>query len=331
LGIRIDCAESHNPPFDRWRQADFQGLAAFFGQVRRSGAGIRDRDGEFEAEDHQTGERRVVAPAAPYQPELLPSAGTRRERLAAWVTNPANKPFAREIVNRIWALLFGRGLVDPIDGLPLDAVPRPALDLLATDFIAHNYDLRRLIETIVATRTFQLDSRGSDDSQVANAETEAVWASFPLTRLRPEQMAGGMLQAASLETIGYESHVVVRTIRFLRQNGFVQRYGDLGADEFGDHGGTLPQRLLMMNGELVHEKTKDSLLGNAATQIAAFAPSDERAIETAMLAVLSRRPTPAETTHFTQALAGATGARRNQLLEDMYWSLLNSTEFAWNH
>ena len=348
LGVRLDCAECHDHPFQPWKQRDFQGLAAFFGQTRRSLAGIRDRDGEYEAENRKTGKREIIPPAVPYQAELLPAAGTRRQRLAAWVTGPHNKAFARAMVNRTWALLFGRGLVSPVDNIPLDvntldekvadatsgdAGPPAVLDLLADDFASHGYDLQRLLRVIAATRVFQLESRAEIDG-VETAHPlprEDLWTAFPLTRLRPEQMVGSLLQAASLQTIDYQSHIVVRFFRQVREGQFVGRYGDLGGDEFDDRGGTVPQRLLMMNGELTRESTKDNLIGSAATRIAVLAPDDERAIETALLAVLTRRPTPEEARYFSSRLAAASLVNRKELLEDLYWSLLNTTEFAWNH
>lgn len=347
LGVRLDCAECHDHPFQPWKQRDFQGLAACFAQTRRTPTGIRDRAGEFEAENRRTGKRETIAPAVPFQADLLPDTGTRRQRLAAWVTNCQNRSFARAQVNRTWALLLGRGLVDPIDDLTqlADAPPPAALDILATDFAEHGYDLRRLLRVIVATRVFQLDSRGpANDSKTtsadsAQAETRKAetnsqqhdWSSFPLSRLRPEQMAAGVLQSGSLQTLNYESHILIRVASALRTSGFIGRYGDLGADEFVDRGGTVQQRLLMMNGELVRDKTKPNIVANAATQIGALAPTDEQAVDVALLVVLTRHATPAETRHFARRLAGTRGQERSERLEDLYWSLLNSTEFAWNH
>ncbi len=112
----------------------------------------------------------------------------------------------------------------------------------------------------------------------------------------------------------------------------MRRYGDDGEDEFAPHGGTIPQRLLMMNGKQVHERTKQDLLFNAATRIALLAPSDAKAVETSYLAVLTRRPTPEEARHFAAELADPADRRQcAERLEDLYWTLLNTTEFSWNH
>ena len=127
-----------------------------------------------------------------------------------------------------------------------------------------------------------------------------------MTRLRPEQVAGAILQAASLTTLDAQSHWFVRLIVYTGRNDFVRRYGDTGEDEFDARGGTIPQRLLLMNGELVQKQTEDGLF-NAAPQIAQLAPDDRKAVEVAYLAVLTRRPTPEESAHFEARLEGTSG------------------------
>jgi Protein of unknown function (DUF1549)/Protein of unknown function (DUF1553) len=327
LGVRLDCAQCHNHPFQPWKQGDYQGLAAFFGQTHQGFTGIYDGEGEFVVENRKTGAKETIAPRVPFAEELLPAEGTRRERLARWVTDAGNPWFARAAVNRVWALLFGRPLVEPVDDLASVGELPPVLEMLADDFRTHGYDLRRLIRIIAATDVFRLDSAAAHELTDAH---EKAWAAFPMTRLRPEQVIGGLLQSASLETIDADSHILVRLTAFFGEKQFVERYGDTGEDEFDGRGGTIPQRLLLMNGQVVHEKTKENYL-NAATRIAWMAPTDAAAVETAYLAVLTRRPTADEAVYFTQRLAGARGKERTARLEDLYWVLVNATEFAWNH
>ena len=337
LGIRIDCAECHDHPFEPWKQADFQGLAAFFGQTEQGFTGIHDRQGEYKIENRVTGAMETIEPRVPYQSELLPKTGELRHRLAEWATHPQNKAFSRAIANRIWALLFGRPLVEPIDDVHAGDDLPPALDILADDFVAHGHDLRRLIQIIALSDAFTRDSRVDSSAKGYSAGSPSLarpadWTVFPITRLRPEQVVGSLLQSGSLKTIDYESHILVRFARATGQNDFIQRYGDDGEEEFSPQGGTIPQRLLMMNGKQVTEKTSDSMVNNAATQIAVLAPSDERAVETAYLAVLTRRPEPNEARYFSQQLADSSDQRnRRQKVEDLVWTLLNSTEFSWNH
>jgi hypothetical protein len=117
---------------------------------------------------------------------------------------------------------------------------------------------------------------------------------------------------------------------------FVERYGDMGDDEFNARGGTIPQRLLMMNGELVKERTGENPLMNATSRIAMLTGKPEKQVEVAYLATLTRRPTDAELAHFVARLADTDGGggdrrTRQEALEDLYWTLINSTEFSWNH
>jgi hypothetical protein len=126
-----------------------------------------------------------------------------------------------------------------------------------------------------------------------------------------------------------ESHILIRLARFGQINEFVTRYGDSGEDEFDGRGGTIPQRLLLMNGKMVRERVAAEMM-NAIGRIAWMAPEDPKAIETAYLAALSRRPTAEEAAHFQQTLAQSNQGRQ-QHLEDLFWALVNSAEFSWNH
>jgi hypothetical protein len=174
---------------------------------------------------------------------------------------------------------------------------------------------------------YRLDSAA--DWPLTEAHDKA-WAAFPMSRLRPEQVAGSLLQATALKTIDRQSVLLIRLAFYGSEAEFIRRYGDIGQDELDDHAGTIPQRLLLMNGELVKKQTKEELL-NAATQIAQLAPNDGKAVEAAYLAVLSRRPSKEEAEHFTKRLNDRRGPERIHVLEDIYWALLNGTEFSWNH
>src|SRR5262249_25420482 len=144
LGVRLDCAQCHNHPFEKWKQHDFQGIAAFFGQVDSGGTGIHDDPKlHYEMEDRKTGEHARVEPAVPFFPELLPPNGALRQRRATWVTPPQNPSSPRATVTRVGAVMGGRPLVEPLDALSTAGDPPRYLTLLADDFTAHNHDLRR--------------------------------------------------------------------------------------------------------------------------------------------------------------------------------------------
>lgn len=340
LGVRIDCLQCHDDKLgnivlgddeneQEGLQTHFHELAAFFGQAENSAVGIWDNEkNKYDYKYLHAEEKTTVKPAVPFAENCFTGEGTLREQLANWVTHKDNKAFGRATVNRVWALMFGRPLVDPIDNIPLHGDVPPVLDLLADDFVAHGYDLRRLIRLIAATEAYQQSSEADFEVSVSH---EYYWAVFPLTRLRPEQVAGSIVQASWLQTIDAEAHVIQRLTKFGQTNDFVTRYGDLGQDEFQDRGGTVSQRLLMMNGELVKERLDDKIATNAATRLAALCPRDDKLVEAVYLSILTRRPTAEESAHFVAELKGLQGNARRTRVADLYWVLLNSTEFSWNH
>jgi hypothetical protein len=327
LGARIDCAQCHDHPFQPWKQADFRSLAAFFGGVHSDLRGIRDGENDYQPPDHKTKEPVKVEPRVPFSPELLPESGSPRERLVAWVVDARNPNFARATVNRLWALTVGRPLAEPVDDLRSAGELHPALGRLADDFAAHGYDLHRVIRIIAATEVFRLDSAVAETPSEAQEE---AWAVFPMTRLRPEQVAGALFQCSSLSTLGPQSHWFIRMVTYTGRNDFVRRYGDTGEDEFDSRGGTIPQRLVLMNGDIVRDKIKSDIF-TAPGRIAALAPDDRSAVQTAYLTVLTRRPSPEEESHFMARLAGTTKDARKERMTDLFWALLNTTEFSWNH
>ena len=329
LGIRLDCVQCHDDNLGGdWLQPDFHQLAAFYSEARQSGLGLQDSKRDYEFTYLGADEQEIVTPQVPFEKELFEEGGSRRQQLARWVTHPDNHALSRAIVNRVWALLLGRPLVEPIDHIPLEGPYPPGLETLANDFAGHGFNLRRLISQIAATRVFQLQSHAAHDVTAAH---EDHWAVFPLTRLRPEQVAGSIIQATSLPTIDANSHIFVRLARFGQQNDFVKRYGDTGEDEFQDHGGTIPQRLVMLNGDLIKERTKNDSASNAVARIAGQVKDDQKAIEAAYLVTLSRQPSQVELDHFMTTLRDEKELGRATVIEDIFWTLLNSTEFSWNH
>ncbi|MCA9270339.1 MAG: DUF1549 domain-containing protein, partial [Planctomycetales bacterium] len=255
LGVRIDCVQCHDDNLGGdWKQTDFHELAAFFAPAELTLTGVRDKKVAYRYKYLRAEEEVDVPQQVPFAEALLeaPSrdAAHPRQRLARWATKPENRPFARAVVNRMWALLFGKPLEEPIDDIPLEGPYSPGFETLVDDFIQHGYDLQRLIRVIASTEVFQLDSRAD---HALTEKHERHWASFPLTRLRGDQVAGSILQSASLKTIDAQSHIFVKLQTFDQKNKFIERYGDTGEDEFADKGGTIPQRLLMMNGNMLQE------------------------------------------------------------------------------
>src|SRR5204863_9911421 len=152
-------------------------------------------------------------------------------------------------------------------------------------------------------------SRSLGEEIAALGTAEGTWAVFPLIRLRPEQVIGSLFQSSSIKTADQNSHLLFRTLRLIQGGQFVKEYGDLGENELLDRGGTIPQRLIMMNGDLAAGPTKANPI-NAVGRIALFASTDEKCIETAYLCCLTRRPTPQDQAAFVGDLNGKSGSER---------------------
>ncbi|MAZ94862.1 MAG: hypothetical protein CMJ73_02340 [Planctomycetaceae bacterium] len=340
LGVRVDCLQCHDDRLGsvvlgsrqqprEGTQQDFHQLAAYFGQVENSVLGIRDKEElEYRYQYLDAEESGIIVPQVPFLESLTEGRGSRRQQLARWVTHRENRPFARTAVNRTWAILFGRPLVEPIDDISLQGPYPPGLELLATDFIENGFDLRRLVRVISSLRVFRMDSRTEFE---VGKQHEQNWAVFPLTRLRPEQVVGSISQSASLGTINAEANFIRQLSRIIDQGGFLERFGDQGRDEFDQSSGTVAQRLLMMNGDLLNRRTMGNPLFNGSTRIAQLAENDCQAVRMAYLCVLTREPSEREMEHFHRRLQEASAAKYAEAMGDLYWTLLNSSEFSWNH
>jgi hypothetical protein len=345
LGQRIDCAQCHNHPFDHWKQSEFEGIAAYYGQVELSPLGglIDKRGKQFKIKDRQTLDDRVVAPAVPFHPEWCGSGGSQREQLGRWLTHPDNQQFEIATANRVWGLMFGRPfeIHRPVDDLPDPGTQEKlqTLTILGRDFREHGYDLRRLIQVIAASAPFRLQSRHPLDLESAPDASQSegdiplslaheTWAVFPLVRLRPEQVIGAMLQANGVRTVDQNSHLFTRFRKMLRNREFVEEFGDPGVDELQDFSGTIPQALLRMNGNFAKELTDANPL-TAPGRISMDAATPEKGIETIYLTCLTRRPSAEEQQYFRDWFQNK--RQRGRASEDLYWTLFNSPEFSWNH
>lgn len=332
LGFSLDCVQCHDDKFsDQWKQEDFHQLASFFAQSEMAISGVSDnKEKEYDYRFNGMVEEQTVPAVFPYQPELSSEGDNRRAMLADWITHDENRPFARATVNRTWALLFGRPLIEPVDDIPLEG-PFPAgFEELAGSFIASGHDLHQLIRTIAATDAFQRESRSADPAAPVTPEQEEAWAAFPVTPLRPEQVAGSIVQSSTLQALDADTHIVQKLRRFFETRDFVKRYGDQGEAELQEESGTIPQRLLLMNGKLVGERTKSNPIMNAPTRLAGFDMENETVIEAAFLSALTRYPDSTEQEYFVSLIEEERKKSREHAMADVYWALYNSTEFSWN-
>jgi len=348
LGQRIDCAQCHDHPFDEWKQSDFEGLAAHYGQIQLGLGGLIDNvEQKFTVQDSITLEDRIVEPSVPFHPEWLGTNGTHRQKIARWITHEENDRFERAIANRVWGLMFGRPFATDraVDDLPDpgtdDALAM--LDILGQDFRDHDCNLKRLIRVVAASKAFRIDSvhpydtvleSGSvDGNEIAELSDDLQsardrWAVFPLIRLRPEQVIGAMLQANNVRTVDQNSHLFVRIQKFFREQNFVDQFGDFGAEELSDQSGTIPQALLRMNGEFARDLTQTSPFSSPG-RIMAASSTPNKLVENSYLVCLTRRPSEPELKYFLKQLNASDD--KAAAVEDMFWALFNAPEFSWNH
>ena len=338
VGMRIDCLQCHDDFLDNiyvgdadaprnGEQTDFHQLAAFFGGTRNSFFGIKDisnDDATWKYKLLHDEEETEIEPQVPWRPDLLPRDQPLRKQLAHWVTHEENRPFSRAIINRMWAIMAGRPMIDPVDSIPLDGPFPEAMEVLVDDFVGHDFDLRRLVRLIANSKAYRLESFA--DHEITTQHYEGL-AAFPMSRLRPEQMAGAIGQAASLTPIDKTSHIIAQLRKYGEMTEFVSRFGDPGENEFEPSGETVTQKLLMFNGEMVNTRIGDESFSSA--HIAGLSPNDETAIETVYLATLTRRPTGDELEYFKASFME--NNRREDSVRQLYWSLINSLEFGWNH
>jgi hypothetical protein len=328
LGSQIACARCHAHPSDRWTQDDYHGFAAYFARVTRDGNVIKIGP-RGEVDHPKTGQ--------PVQPKPLgaearsaPLGADRRIELAAWLTAPDNPLLARAIANRVWKELLGRGVVEPVDDLrPTNPPTHPELlEALATDFASGGYDLRRLIRSIVTSRTYQLSSRPLP----GNRGDDRLYSHARRKPLPAQVFADAIAQAAGLSDHfdGYPAGT--RAVQLLGAHTPSYTLDVLGrcarersCDNPGRAGGGLAQALHLINGPVVQDK----LRGGSLTGLLARDLSESQLIEELYLRTLTRLPRADELVEWERLLDRAED--KTEILEDLLWALLNSREFAFNH
>jgi hypothetical protein len=333
LGVRLECAQCHDHPFSRWKRTQFWEYAAFFAGVQpRRGPGgfapgqeplVNPRTINIPGTDKYVEARFLSGPAPRWK------AGVEsRVTLAAWITALDNPYFARATVNRLWAHFFGIGLIDPVDDEPNEANPISHPELLAEltrEFIAHNYDLKFLIRAIAASRTYQLTSTLSDPTQ----EEPRSFARMAVRGLTAEQLFASLAEATGFR----DSNTATGPGGFRRLSvraEFLARFAS--QDRPTEAHTSILQALSLMNGRLIADTT--SLEHSTTLAAVADAPFLDTAgrIETLFLATLARPPRSEEVSRLTAYVNG--GGPRNDpkaALADVFWALLNSSEFILNH
>lgn len=310
LGIGLGCAQCHKHPFSRWSQDQFWEYAAFFAPRSQPGKAPRITIPDV-------AKSRVVQ--ARFLDGTEPKWNTGQDPrtvLADWVLAPDNPYFARATVNRLWAYFFGVGLVEPIDDLTQETAKNDLLDELARSFIEHKYDLKFLTRAIVLSRPYGLSSRRTHAGQ----DDPHLFARMPVRGLAPEQIYDSLVEATHHE--GAEA---------LARTQFLKRFAN-PADPPTEVQTSMLQALALMNGPLIADAT--SLERSNTLRAIAEAPFLDMAdrIEALYLATLTRKPRPAERARLVKYVeSGGPSGDSRQALADVFWAMLNSSEFLFNH
>ncbi len=335
LGVRIACAECHQHPYDRWSQRDYYGMQAFFQQVgyKKGATGeLLTAEGAPGLSHPRTGEPIHAYPLGGVMPATTPD-GDRRQNLAAWLAAPENPWFARNLANRMVAHFFGRGLVEPVDDVRATNPPtNPALlDALAQHVVEKRFDLKQLIRTLAASRTYQLSSAPN----AANEQDDQNYSRALFRRLPAEVLLDAVDDATGVPEKFEGVPAGHRAIQlwdsqvehyFLKLFGRPQRASACECER--NSGASISQVLHLMNSPELQAKLAHE--AGAVARLTRDHASDEKLADEIYLAFFSRFPTSAEKATAVRHLQRDPRQRR-QAAEDLSWSLLNSLEFTYNH
>ncbi len=323
LGTQIACARCHAHPADRWTQDDYHAFAAYFARVTQQGGIVRIAErGEVEhPKTHQPMDPRPLGAAAGKSDATDP-----RAPLAEWLVSGDNPLFARNLVNRVWKHLLGRGLVEPVDDLrPTNPPANPALlDALVANFVRHGFDLRWLVREIAASRTYQLASTTTP----ANRQDQQLFSHAFLKPLPAHVLADAVAQVTGVPDQFPDYAAGTRAVQLIGSQTPSHALDVLGrctrersCETAGKAGGGLAQALHLINGSTINDK-----LRGAAKALQARGLSGGAIIDELYGRALCRPATAAERVAWEPLLATDADA-----VEDLLWALLNSREFSFNH
>ena len=342
LGVQIQCAECHNHPFDRWTMDDYYGLVSFFSCVKRKpGSDGRDRRVIF---DPTAPPAKHAVDGRPVPAKLLGAVepvggeGDPRRALAAWIRDPENSLFNRNIVNRLWAHLLGVGIVDPVDDFRATNPPAngPLLDALAAKFVEHGRKLRPMIRDICNSRVYQL----SVEPTPSGAADTRQYSHAMVRRLRADVLVDSVVAITGVPKSLPMAPTGTKAINYLVRNQYYQLTGDFVLDTFGQSGRksvcacdtktnpSLSQVMHLFVGDTVRTRAHTAATSGVLKKILDDNSTPERIIEAIFIRVLSRRPTSTEMQAMIDLVANN---KAPAIYEDIFAGLFTTSDFLFNH
>jgi hypothetical protein len=343
LGTRIGCAQCHNHPLERFTQDDYYHFAGFFSKIKFDRFEVKKNNvttlnvaldangGRAGVGQPRTGQFMKAQPLDRSEVSIGPKDDPR-VKLAAWITDPGNRSFSGAMVNRIWKHYLGVGMVEPVDDLRATNPPSN-LELwqaLDRDFVEHHFDLKHVMRTILNSRTYQLNSA----TVPANAADARFYSHYYARRLPAEVLFDAIGQCTGIREnfSGYPKGM--RAIQlpdpgkqsyFLTLFGRSERTTACACERNGEV--TMPQLLHLQNDGSIANRIVTG--EGRMTKLLASQKDDNLVMDELFLAAFSRLPSDRERQTVRQLLA--TGGDRLEVFRDLFWALLNSKNFAFNH
>src|SRR5262245_40365533 len=334
MGMRIQCSQCHNHPFDRWTMDHYYGFAAFFSQIGRKGT---DDPREIVVFNSGGGEVNHPVGGRQMKPKFLGGAEPdvagkdRRQVMAAWLASPENPYFATNLSNIVWAHFFGKGIIDEVDDVRVSNPPSNGelLTELGKKFTEYKYDFKKLVRDICTSRTYQL-------STVPNESNEGDTRNFArqsVRRIRAETMLDVISQATETKNKFPGLPLGARAVQIADGNVstyFLSTFGRATRESVCSCEvklePTLSQSLHMLNGDATTNRIRQGAL---VPKRLAEKKAPDQIIEELYLRTLVRRPSPIEMDRLRAALNEEPDKAKG--LEDVFWALMNTREFVFNH
>ena len=336
MGVRIECAQCHHHPSERWSQEDYTALAGFFTGVKLkklpNGTEAVVSLGGKDLPHPRTGES-VAARALGASESDLAGLSDRRVALAKWLTQSDNEFFAKAIANRIWAHYFGRGLVEPIDDIreTNPATNEPLMNALSRHMVEVGFDLRTFTKTLLKSRVYQLSSESNDSNRddkqnFSHATYKAIPAEVLLDAISqatgvPEKFNGWPEGCRAIQI--WDNRM---PSYFFRIFGRPVRATVCECERSGEP--SISQALHLLNSPEIMAKIQHR--DGTARRLANSELTDDELIDELYLMTLSRFPNDEERSLMREAFSDLE-ADRTAAVEDVLWALLNSKEFIFNH